>query len=90
VAKTGENMPYLYHITTHNKLSDNKKVFDCYCQAQKYIKSILEANKKTLSNSDFLSSIRMVTINTDKVPNYEKLFPVIKVIFKINTIYHRM
>ena len=67
-------MPLEYYVKTGIYLPRTKKFFSCFCEAKKHIRSILAMRAVGLTARDCDKSIRVIRIDTEKMPDYRKIF----------------
>lgn len=68
-------MSIIYHVKTSNYLPKTKKFFKCRCNALDYIKNLLDKCEDNLDKTQMRTSIVLLAINENKLPDYKKLFP---------------
>lgn len=67
-------MPIVYHCRTGNYLHKTKRVFEDMQECLAHINHIVRIRPKWISNSQINASIYVTKIDSDTLPEYEKIF----------------
>ena len=67
-------MTNVYHCVTGNWLHSSKRLFMSFDEVKRHIDYILALKPDWIDEYEILSSIRITMIDSDELPNYEKIF----------------
>jgi hypothetical protein len=67
-------MKYIYHCCTGNYLHNTKRFFEKIEECFLHIKEIIELSSEKLEDCQIHSSYKIIKIDTDILPEYEKIF----------------
>lgn len=67
-------MPIIYQVTTGNWLHRSKKIYETVEECYAHIRKIEEMKEDWVTNDQSLASRRIIMIDTDELPEYQKIF----------------
>ncbi len=67
-------MPIIYHCKTGNYLHKTKRIFDNLKDCMAHIHHIVKIRPKWISKVQINSSIYVTKIDSDELPEYERIF----------------
>lgn len=74
-------MAKVYQCITGNWLCGSKRLFNSYNECKNHIKRIIDMKESWVTQEQIESSIRVIMIETEIVPEYRKIFKEFKEIF---------